>query len=155
MYYGFRKKQKEIAEFFNVSQGAVSHRLSRAKKRLRFLRDMPKLDDKILLSHLNDHFSELEVDIIFNMVKTTCQSRTAEIVNGSYKLSGKDKMTQVKVRHKFDKAIERLHKVSEENEKCRMVLDLLVYIKNNPYMLHEVLLPHFDKGSKVVLSGHN
>ncbi|MFA5436732.1 MAG: sigma factor-like helix-turn-helix DNA-binding protein, partial [Candidatus Neomarinimicrobiota bacterium] len=32
MYYHKEKKQKEIASFFSISQGAVSHRLTRAIK---------------------------------------------------------------------------------------------------------------------------
>jgi predicted DNA-binding protein YlxM (UPF0122 family) len=151
MYYGLRKKQKEIADFFNVSQGAISHRLSRAKKRLKFLRDMPKVDDRLLLSKLNEHFDDLEVDIIFNMVKTTCQSKTAEIVNDRHRLDGKNKMTQVKVRHKFDKSIEHVKNVTQNDASYGIILDLLKCIRENPYMLHEVLLPHFDKGSKVTL----
>jgi predicted DNA-binding protein YlxM (UPF0122 family) len=155
MYYKGKKKQKEIAEFFDVSQGAISHRINRAKKRLIFLRNMPKVDDKDLVDRLNDLFHEIEVDIIFFMTKTTCQSKTAELVNDKHSLSGKSKMTQVKVRHKFEKAIDKLVEkagegvCSDSGVSYVQVAKLVEYIKKNPYMLHEVKLSHFDKGSKV------
>jgi predicted transcriptional regulator len=152
MYYKKNKKQKEIANFFGVTQGAVSHRLSRARKRLAFLRDMPKLTQDIR-AVLEDHFTAFEIDVILYMIETTCQSKTASILNEQYKLEGRDQMTQVKVRHKFDRATTKLNKLKKANPELKDVLDLVKYIKNNLYMLHEVVLPHFDKGYKVKIKG--
>ena len=42
MYYVLKKEQKEIAKILHLTQGGVSHRLSRAKCRLRFLINVPK-----------------------------------------------------------------------------------------------------------------
>lgn len=148
MYYRDNKKQKEIAEFFNVTQGAVSHRLSRARKRLAFMRDMPKLTDD-LRGLLSTHFEDFEIDVIIYMIQTTCQSKTADILNMKHRLSGKDKMTQVKIRHKFDRAIDRLKKIKRSDGDLKACYELMNYIKKNLYMLHEVVLPHFDKGFKV------
>ena len=89
MYYRGEKKQKEIAEFFGVTQGAVSHRLSRARKRLFFLRDMPKLSED-LKELLCIYFEIFDIDVIEYMIKTTCQSRTADILNKKYNLKGKN-----------------------------------------------------------------
>ena len=148
MYYKKRKKQKEIADFFGLTQGAISHRLSRARKRLAFLRDMPKLTGNIR-DLLKRDFETFDIDVIINMVETTCQSKTAEILNDMYKLKGRDKMTQVKVRHKFDRYIEKLKKLKKNSAEYKNCYNLLVYIKNNLYMLYEVILPHFDKGYSV------
>ena len=99
MYYRGNKKQKEIGEFFGVTQGAVSHRLNRAKKRLKFLRDMPKVPNFTTLLHA--YFTDFEIDVVVTMINTTCQSKTAEVLNEKYILKGDNQMTQVKIRHKF------------------------------------------------------
>lgn len=148
LYYYMDKKQKEIAEIFSVTQGAISHRLSRASKRLRFLRDMPKLDVDINIV-LKPYFDPFEIDLINTMISTTCQSRTAEILNEKYNLTGDDKMTQVKIRHKFERFIERLKKLKRKDENIAICFKLLRYVQKNLYMMHEVILPHFDKGSRV------
>lgn len=148
LYYYQDKKQKEIAEIFSVTQGAISHRLSRAGKRLRFLRDMPKLEVDIDLV-LKPYFEPFEIDLINTMISTTCQSKTAEILNVKYNLTGDEKMTQVKIRHKFERFIERLKKNKRKDENLAICFKLLKYIQKNLYMMHEVVLPHFDKGSRV------
>lgn len=151
MYFKKEKKQKEIADFFGVTQGAVSHRIKRAKKRLLFLRDMPKIHGS-LDSILGDHFDPFEIDLIQLMIETTCQSKTAEILNSKYNLYGKDVMTQVKIRHKFDRYIKKLEKIKDtvDDKEISDCYELIKYIKSNLYMLHEVVLPHFDRGYKVV-----
>lgn len=148
LYYKKNKKQKEIAHFFGVTQGAISHRLSRARKRLAFLRDMPKLT-KDIREVLSSYFNELEIDVVIYMIETTCQSKTAVILNRKYKFKDRNKMTQVKVRHKFDRAIEKLKKLKRSHPEFKDVLELVKYVKENLYMLHEVILPHFDRGYKV------
>jgi predicted DNA-binding protein YlxM (UPF0122 family) len=154
MYYKEDKKQKEIAEFFGVTQGAVSHRLSRAKKRLDFLKKMPKLNED--LRHLlHGHFTDFEIDLLNYMIETTCQSKTAELLNKRYKLQGKNVMTQIKVRHKFDRYIEKINKLKRTHKDLKDCYKLAKYIKSNLYMLHEVILPHFDKGYKVNYTTRN
>jgi predicted DNA-binding protein YlxM (UPF0122 family) len=148
MYYREDKKQKEIAEFFSVTQGAISHRLSRACKRLEFLRDMPKLRGS-LRDILKGHFTRFEIDTILLMIETTCQSKTAFLLNKKYRLAGNDRMTQVKVRHKFDRFMERVDKLKKNNEDMVICFNLMKYIKNNLYMMHEVILPHFTKENHI------
>lgn len=148
LYFYHNKKQKEIAEIFGVTQGAISHRLSRASKRLQFLRDMPKLNDTIN-NLLRSHFSDFEIDLINTMIETTCQSKTAEILNKKYKFTNEDKMTQVKIRHKFERAIDKIKKLKRNNKNMATCVELLDYIQHNLYMMHEVILPHFDRGYKV------
>jgi len=151
LYYYMDKKQKEIAEIFSVTQGAISHRLSRAGKRLRFLRDMPKLNEAIEVV-LKPHFSEFEISLITTMIETTCQSKTAELLNAKYRLKDGGKMTQVKIRHKFERFIERLKKHKRGNGDLAVCSKLLIYVRDNLYMMHEVVLPHFDRGYKVRIS---
>jgi predicted DNA-binding protein YlxM (UPF0122 family) len=154
MYYRLNKKQKEIAAFFSVSQGAISHRLTRAKKRLMFLRDMPKIDDELLKTSLREVFDIVDADVMFYMIRTTCQSVAANIANDRHKLQGKGKLTQVKVRHKFFKGVETLKKEAILNrDKYGLTSMLATYIKEKgAYMLHEVKLPHFDRGRKVKMN---
>lgn len=147
MYYRGHKKQKDIAAFFNVTQGAVSHRIKRARMRLAFLRDMPKLD-KDLREMLDGHFENFDIDVIAYMVETTCQSRTADILNKKYRLRGRKRMTQVKVRHKFDRSLQRMSQIKKQDVDLDVCFELMKYVKKNLYMLHEVILPHFDRGHR-------
>lgn len=148
MYCRARKKQKEIAAFFGVTQGAVSHRLCRAIRRLEFLRDMPKVEGDVA-ELLADHFDPFDIDVIQTMIETTCQSRTAAILNKRHRLRGDRQMTQVKVRHRFERAISKLSGLKDERPELATVYDLAVYVKGNLYMMHEVILPHFNRGKRV------
>ncbi len=153
LYYNEHKNQKDIAKMCGVTQGAVSSRLSRAKKRLRFLRDLPKITDAELDTDLKQFFDEIELSIIKTMVQTTCQSKTAFLVNQQYGLvDEKKRMTQVKIRHRFEKCLTKLNEESKKNTLLRKYFLLLEKIKHNLYALHEVRLPHFDRSDKVVFS---
>jgi hypothetical protein len=144
MYFRIGKKQKEIAEYFSVTQGAISHRLSRACERLEFLRDMPKVNGN-LSKILSAYFTPFEIDLIITMIQTTCQSRTAHLLNKKYRLVDNERMTQVKIRHKFDRYIERVEKLKRGHAELVVCFNLMRYIKRNLYMMHEVILPHFTK----------
>jgi hypothetical protein len=111
---------------------------------------MPKLSEK-LEDVLKPYFDEFEIDLIHIMIETTCQSRTAQILNNKYDLTGDNKMTQVKIRHKFERFIERIKKHKRNNSDLAVCLKLLQYIQDNLYMMHEVVLPHFDRGYRVRL----
>jgi len=153
LYYNEHKNQKDIAKIFGVTQGAVSSRLSRAKKRLRFLRDLPKITDDEIDARLIVYFDNMELEIIKFMIKTTCQSRTAQLINEKYELvDEKKRMTQVKVRHRFEKCLIKLRLEMEDHKDLRKFYMLLKYIKENLYKLHEVKLPHFDRGLYAVFS---
>jgi predicted transcriptional regulator len=147
----FRKKrQKDIAKMFNITQGAVSHRLSRARKRLWFLKEMPKVDDNVLRARLKEQFTPMDADIVYHMTKTTCQSLVAKIINKAYNLEDKQCLTQVKVRHKFFKAIDKLGELGKTDPVYERIHALTVHIRKGSYLLHEVKLPHFDKGTKSI-----
>ena len=153
LYYNEHKNQRDIAKIFGVTQGAVSSRLTRAKKRLHFLRDFPKICDRDIDEDLNKYFDFLELEIIKYMMKTTCQSRTAQLINKKFNfIDTKKRMTQVKVRHRFEKCLYRLKDEMKRNPDLKKYYKLLVYIKKNLYKLHEVRLPHFDRGKYAVFS---
>jgi len=152
LYYREHKNQKDIAKMFGVTQGAVSSRLIRAKSRLKFLRKMPKITSEDIDRDLQI-FGDLERDIIKTMMETTCQSKTAIILNKRYVWqSEKQKMTQVKVRHRFLKCLENLKNLRKEKKEFDKYYRLLDYLKKNPYKLHEVKLPHFDRGNCAIFS---
>jgi len=153
LYYKHRKNQKDIARMFGVTQGAVSSRLSRARTRLQFLRDLPKISDHEIDNRLGGYFDDIEREIIKCMVRTTCQSKTAEFINQKFNLNDdKRRMTQVKVRHRFLKCIEFLSEKMKKEPELKKYHDLLIYIKKNLYKLHEVKLPHFFRGDHAVFS---
>ena len=64
MYYYLKKNQKDIAKIFGVTQGAVSSRLSRATQRLKFMRNLPKVEDVNIQRDLGGIFDPLEIEII-------------------------------------------------------------------------------------------
>jgi predicted transcriptional regulator len=153
LYYNERKNQKDIAKIFGVTQGAISSRLTRAKKRLKFLRDLPKISNKEIDDSLSIYFDQLELEIIKYMMLTTCQSKTAQLINKKFGfVDGKRKMTQVKVRHRFEKCMFRLKEEMKKKPELRRYYKLLDYIKENLYKLHEVKLPHFDRGEFALFS---
>ncbi len=153
LYYNERKNQKDIAKIFGVTQGAISSRLTRAKKRLRFLRNLPKITEEEIDDQLSPLFESLELEIIKFMMKTTCQSKTAQLINEKFSITdGKKKMTQVKVRHRFEKCLIKIESEMKERKDLKKFHTLLTIIKNNLYLLHEVRLPHFDRGDRVLFS---
>lgn len=155
LYYNEGKNQKDIAKIFGVTQGAVSSRLSRAKKRLHFLRKLPKITEQEIINRLSEFFDELELEIIINMIRTTCQSKTAQLINEKYELvDEKRRMTQVKVRHRFGKCLAKLEIEKKNHSDLEIYWKLLKFIKNNLYKLHEVKLPHFDRGAYALFSLH-
>lgn len=153
LYYNERKNQKDIAKIFGVTQGAVSSRLTRAKKRLRFLRNLPKITEDEIDVELGPFFETLELEIIKYMMKTTCQSKTAQLINEKFSFTEeKKKMTQVKVRHRFEKCLIKIKSEMKDKTDLKKFHALLSIIKNNLYLLHEVKLPHFDRGKYAIFS---
>lgn len=153
LYRKYGKNQKDIAKMFDVTQGAISSRLRRAADRLQFLRDLPRITDDDIDVHLTKIFTDpKEIAIIKCMKDTTCQSKTAELVNKQFGLKDGDIMTQVKVRHRFEKCLNKLNILKEKDQKYLRFYLLLTYIKKNLYKLHEVKLPHFDRGRCVVMT---
>jgi predicted transcriptional regulator len=153
LYYNHGKNQKDIAKMFGVTQGAVSSRLSRARTRLKFLSALPKISEEDMDKNIGPLFDPMGLEIIKYMIKTTCQSKTASLLNEKYGLvDEKKRMTQVKVRHRFEKSIALLKEEMKTKPELKKYYDLLVFVKSNLYLLHEVKLPHFFRESHAIFS---
>jgi predicted DNA-binding protein YlxM (UPF0122 family) len=139
MYYVMRKDQKEIAKILNLSQGGVSHRIARARERLKFLISIPKFTRNDLFDDLKLIIEE-EVDLIimWELYRTTCQSQVAELVN----------MTQSRVRHRFMKCLKILEEKTGDNEKMKVYLEAFKQISTNFNILHEISLPKWAHKNK-------
>jgi DNA-directed RNA polymerase specialized sigma24 family protein len=131
MYYVLKKEQKEIAQILRLTQGGVSHRISRAKARLRFLVKVPKFTEEELFQDLKDLFDELDLTILWGLYETTCQSEVAKRVG----------MTQSRIRHRFMKNLEALEKV-QYAEAYRKYYEAFYLISDNNFnILREIKLP--------------
>jgi len=139
MYYILKKDQKEIAKILNLSQGGVSHRIARARERLKFLISIPKFSRSELFEDLKNIIEE-EVDLIimWELYKTTCQSQVAEVVG----------MTQSRVRHRFMKSLKILEEKSNSCEKLKIYFEAFHQISKNFNILHEISLPKWAHKNK-------
>jgi predicted XRE-type DNA-binding protein len=134
MYYFWKMTQKNIAKVFGISQAAVSYRLNRAIKRIKFLLAVPKLDPDEIREDLSVYFELSDVQIFEHLYQTTCLSKTAEIMG----------LTQGCVRHRFLRNLDRLGKISTENEYYGVYQKAYHLIRNNFNILREVKLPRWS-----------
>lgn len=128
--------QKEIASRLGLTQGAISSRLTKAMRRSRFMATLPVLgtgDWEILA----EHFDPVTVTLIKTMVKTTCQSKTADVLNLAFPNRGT--FNQIKVRYRWLQALELLKdaKIPALGE----MLKVMEAVQANMNMLHEVVFP--------------
>lgn len=139
MYHVLKKDQKEIAKILNLSQGGVSHRIARARERLRFLISIPKFTRNELFEELKSVIEE-EIDLIimWELYRTTCQSQVAEIVG----------MTQSRVRHRFMKCLRILEERSKIAKELERYFDAFTKISKNFNILHEISLPKWAHKNK-------
>lgn len=134
--------QKTIAKKVSLTQGAISSRLRVVAKRIEYLKYVEKFDDADIRRRLSKDFGAVEVDIMLGMKETTCQSEVVKRLAPKY--SNLD-LTQVKVRYRFLKTLESLvSRAEKQPEKYQDMVDLFTYVRDNLYMAHEVVLPHFS-----------
>jgi predicted transcriptional regulator len=138
-----KKPQQEIARIFDMTQGAVSHRLSKIRARLSFMRELDAVQSQAgirdIKESLSKEFNHFQTELLKTMLETSCQSDTAAILNSMFGLYGDKKMTQIKVRHGF---LMCLNKMKKRGSPCYPIFEL---ISKNLYMLHEVRLPQFHR----------
>lgn len=104
LYYYQRKKQTDIAQMFGVSQPTVCYRLQRAADRIQFLMQLPCVSEEEIDSSMRRFLTEeIDVRIMVQMFRTTCQSEVAKRLDVSQGL----------VRHRFIKAIEKMRDARE------------------------------------------
>ncbi len=98
LYYHNRMKQEQIAKVFSTTQAAISYRINRGIKRIRFLKTIPDLDYDLMIKELSPHFNNQDLEILWRMNITTCQSEIAKQLN----------LTQGRVRHRFIRARDKI-----------------------------------------------
>lgn len=153
MYFVANKRQADIAAIFRMTQAAVSYRLARGIKRIRFLIDIPNVTSEEMIEHLSEVFPSVppksgvrateeigpdnlhvDVHILVNMWITTCQSQVAKELG----------LTQGRVRFRFFKAVKRLQEAAEENPKYAPYSDIFTKISSKRFnILREVKLPQW------------
>lgn len=141
-----KRTQQEIAKIIGITQGAVSSKIAKIKKRLKFLKFINQYDWSPFNKDLS-FIRPFDLELIKIMIKTTCQSETARQLNDMYALQGGRRMNQVKVRHRYGKCLIRVAEEAKKKPGLVKFLDLMNLIKHNLYMLHEVRLAHFDHRS--------
>ncbi len=111
LYYMNKMKQEQIAKLFGITQAAVSYRLHRGIKRIQFLRTIPELERGEFNSDLDGHFCEQDMEILWRMYETTCQSEIAKQM----------KLTQGRVRHRFFRALQKIKDLIAEEAKEKQI----------------------------------
>lgn len=142
MYYIQHKRQADIAEIFGVTQAAISYRLDRGLKRIRFLLSIPHVEEEDLRRDLPlVPFKQIDVDILVGMWETTCQSAVAKRLH----------LTQGRVRHRFFGAVKVLEKRAKEDSLFVPYQKIFSKISQRGFnLLNEVKLPQWaDRGKDV------
>lgn len=139
MYFVHGKRQADIAAIFGVTQAAISYRLDRGIKRIKFLLSIPQVTKEDLMRDLPAVFPcHIDVDILVGMWETTCQSEVAARL----------KLTQGRVRHRFFKAVKVLEEAADEDERFEAYHSIFSAISSKRFnILREVKLPQWaDRG---------
>jgi len=144
LYFHERVKQTHIAKYMGVTQGAISHRLIKSMRRLRYVFLLPTLDTKEK-AYARNALGSFVYDLCIFMAETTCQSIVAEKLNNKYHLPEGSRMNQVKVRFKFKRALNKLGIWSEQEPRLKAMYKLVSYVDQNIYMMHWVHLPQWNK----------
>jgi DNA-directed RNA polymerase specialized sigma24 family protein len=117
LYFQDKMKQEQIAKLFRITQAAVSYRLHRGIKRIQFLRTIPELEKSSFEIDLGPKFSEQDMEILWRMYETTCQSEIAKQMG----------LTQGRVRHRFFRSLNHIkelirEEVKEKHTRLQMLL---------------------------------
>ena len=136
MYYLHHKRQADIAVIFGVTQAAISYRLGRGIQRLKFLLLIPSVTEEDLRESLPLVFKEaIDVNILVGMWQTTCQSEVANKLN----------LTQGRVRHRFFRAVKKLHDFAESDIRLKPYAKIFDTIADKNFnTLREVRLPQWS-----------
>jgi len=138
LYFIQKKRQADIAAIFGVTQAAISYRLDRGIKRLKFLLSIPTVSKEDLETNLATIFPQkIDIDILIGMWVSTCQSEVASKLG----------LTQGRVRHRFFKAVKTLQETADKDEQYRPYEKIFSAIAQNFNIRREVSLPQWkDRG---------
>ena len=141
LYFVCKKRQADIAAIFGVTQAAISYRLDRGIQRIKFLLTLPSVTEEDLRRDLPNVFpnapdgTNIDVDILVGMWRTTCQSEVATRLG----------LTQGRVRHRFFKAVKILQIKASEDPRYAPYSQIFSAISNKNFnMLREVKLPQWS-----------
>lgn len=138
LYYFRQKRQTDIAAIFGVSQPTVCYRLQRAAERIRFLLKLPSFDETTARPIIESVLADpTDVEILFRMYETTCQSEVAKTMS----------VSQGFVRHRFIRSISRLRVAGHVD-----LADLFDVVGANLNILREVQRPFPDTGITRILA---
>jgi len=122
LYHRDKMKQEQIAKIFGITQAAVSYRLHRGIRRIQFLRTIPELERDAFELELGPKFSVQDLEILWRMYETTCQSEIAKQM----------KLTQGRVRHRFFRALNRIRElIADEAREKEISLQMECKRKGN------------------------
>ena len=134
LYYIKRKRQADIAAIFEVTQAAISYRLDRGLKRIKFLLSIPQVTEDEMRDDLAEAFTPIDVDILVGMWETTCQSEVATRLG----------LTQGRVRHRFFKAVKSLEQFASQDDRYAPYNRIFSAIASKKFnILREVKLPQW------------
>jgi hypothetical protein len=139
-YCTWSMNQADIAAITGLTQGAISHRLCRLKKRIGVLIDIDKMcgsKPDLIFKNLEEYCDPFEIEILRAMYETTSQSHSAHRLNLMFNLTGSKAMNQIKIKHRYEQILKRLVGTGYYR--------LFNYIRCSLYILSEVRLPHFDR----------
>ena len=132
LYFFQHLRQTDIADIFRVSQPTVCYRLMRAADRIRFLLNLPLIEQNQLNQDLSGFLADpLDVRIMMLMWETTCQSEVAKQLGVSQGL----------VRHRFLRSLSRMRAC----KRFVQYVALFDYIAENLNILREVQRPTFSE----------
>jgi hypothetical protein len=131
--------QRTVASITGLTQGAISHKLSRINVRLDFLERLNCLcrSPEKMFEDLNQYCDPFEVELLRAAYETTSQSHSAIRLNALFNLTGDKMMNQIKFKHRFLTILKRLRGTGYYR--------VFNYIDDSWYMLSDVRLPHFDR----------
>jgi len=135
LYFIEHKRQADIAAIFDVTQAAVSYRLDRGLKRIKFLIKLPHITDEGMREDLpRVPFKEMDVNILVGMWDTTCQSEVAAQLG----------LTQGRVRHRFFKAVKVLEEAADRDTVFLPYFQVFSALSKKKFnILREVKLPQW------------
>lgn len=135
LYFIKRKRQADIAAIFEVTQAAISYRLDRGIKRIKFLLSIPQITSEGIRKDLAQAFQQTDLDILVGMWETTCQSEVATRLQ----------LTQGRVRHRFFRAVKALEQLADTNDVFKPYQKVFSAIANKGFnVLREVKLPQWQ-----------
>jgi len=135
LYFIEHKRQADIAAIFDVTQAAVSYRLDRGLKRIKFLIKLPHITDEGMREDLPKvPFNQMDVNILIGMWDTTCQSEVAAQLG----------LTQGRVRHRFFKAVKVLEDAAAKDDLFQPYSQIFSALSKKKFnILREVKLPQW------------